>query len=187
MVDTVYLDEALAPNAATPTDPGSDILLLAGLGGATSGNGGGATLKGGASPTDGAGGDALVQGGQSQTLGSGGAADVRGGGAYEGNGGGVNLSGGSATNGNGGGVSIAGGAGADGGSIFLTAGDSNASPNGNGGDITLSLGSPQGSGAPGHFMLALEEFADDAAAATGGIPISGWYRTASGVVHERIA
>ena len=70
----------------------------------------------------------------------------------------------------------------NGGAVLLQAG--NAVGASNAGSITLVPGS--GSGADGHLVCQLPSYADDAAAAAGGVPINGLYRTSS-TVKVRIA
>jgi hypothetical protein len=70
----------------------------------------------------------------------------------------------------------------EGGNIELNAGDG-VSGNNSGGNIRFSVGAKAGSGTLGHMIVmgGLESFADDAAAAAGGVPVNGLYRTASAV------
>ncbi len=68
-----------------------------------------------------------------------------------------------------------------GGSVDILGGSA-AVGDADGGDIVMTPGSAHGSGVAGHIrIVALEEFTDDAAAATGGVPVNGLYRTASAV------
>lgn len=203
MTATVYLNEANAPDAVGPTDNGTDVLITAGNGGATSGNGGNitiqsghnigvgdsglATLRGGVSPS-GEGGAARVYGGDGSTgggaarlvagvaidSGTGGAAVVEGGYSLAGNGGAAQVTGGGTDSGNGGG-------------LLLLGGDSFGG-DGNGGNITLTPGNKNGSGVVGHLVMTLAripDFADDSAAAAGNVPVGGVYRT-SGALKIRI-
>jgi hypothetical protein len=142
-----------APSTAVATDPGTEVNLSGQDGGATSGNGGAVRLVGGTA-VDGAGGTARL------AAGGGGGANM---------GGQVQITAGSSDGG-------------PGGSIELTSGSSSGG-DGNGGDILFSLGIKNGTGVDGHvvFTNVLESFADDAAAATAGIPVGGLYRTASAV------
>ncbi len=72
-----------------------------------------------------------------------------------------------------------------GGAVTITAGAGGAT-DANGGDITVTPGAAGGIGTAGHFKMILANFADDTAAAAGGVPVNGWYRTAS-VVKVRVA
>lgn len=172
----VALDALTAAAAVGAEDNGGALNLTAGAGGATSGNGGSVTVNAGdASAGDSAGGAIILNAGHGIGTGPSGELYFSAGNQNDaGDGGSVQLKSGS------GGGSGAG----NGGTLALVAGAGGATE-GNGGDITLTPGTAA-SGIGGHFILALEEFADDAAAATGGVPVSGWYRTAS-VVKVRVA
>lgn len=105
-------------------------------------------------------------------------------------GGAAALSGGNATGtGAGGAVTINAGTTADnnGASITITA-RPGVGTNRAGGNITLNTGAATGTGAPGTVIVGsngLQNFANDAAAATGGIPVGGLYRNGS-VVQIRV-
>lgn len=70
--------------------------------------------------------------------------------------------------------------GGHGGTVEINGGDAQAT-DGNGGSVSIYLGtSGGGSGVVGHLLITnLAAYADDAAAATGGVPVGGVYRTAS--------
>lgn len=147
---------------------GASASIHAGDGGSDSGNGGGASLGAGQGLGSAAsGGDVQLNGGDSAT-GDGGWVKIDGGGANTGEAGTVRIRAGNTSDtGNGGAVTLAAGNGGG------TSGD--------GGDVTLTPGSAT-SGVKGHIKAVnLEDFADDAAAATGGVPVNGLYRTGSAV------
>ncbi len=159
--------------ASYVTGNGGRALLQGGDGGSTSGDGGFVQLLAGAAVTDGSGGTIQVFAGNSKTTHNGGPVNITAGnagsGAGTGVGGNINL-----TAGNGGATSGAGG------EITVVAGDA-IGTNSNGGDVRLAAGAKTGSGTKGHIKMLLEDFADDTAAAAGGVPITGLYRTASAV------
>ncbi len=135
------------------------VVVIAGaasIAGAT-GNGGAASMAGGASgSTDGAGGAASVTGGVGTGTGAGGAASITGGEApATGNGGGVDITGGATTGGEtgiGGTVMIAGGANAN-------------TTNGDGGDVWMDGGAGKGTGVGGGVAIT---GGDSAGAGDGG-------------------
>lgn len=154
MVDTVYLNQGTAPDAPDANSDGVDVTLTGGTGGATIGSGGSMNLVGGTAPTDGSGGTASVFGGKNNGIGDGGPANLGGGK-------------GGTTSGNGGKVQLYGG---------------DADGDGNGGDVILSRGFGAGAGSDGHYKIVMiPEYADDAAASAGGIPVHGLYRTGSAI------
>ena len=69
-----------------------------------------------------------------------------------------------------------------GGGILIQAGDANVG-NANGGNVVINAGNKVGTGTAGHVLIqnGIGSFADDAAAATGGVPVGGLYRTASAI------
>lgn len=147
---------------------GGNVVVQGGTGTVIA-RGGNVTMLGGTPGPDGRGGNVTLStpnGGS--TSGDGGAITLLCGGSNLGDGGAINLLAGGSGSGNGAGIAITGG--------------SSFGGNGNGGDINVTPGSKDGSGTKGHFILALDNFADDAAAAAGGVPVNGWYRTASAVM-----
>src|SRR6185436_2329064 len=106
-------------------------------------------------------------------------------GGATGQGGSANITAGAggATSGNGGNVGIVTGTPTDGngGSVTLTT-RAGVSTNRSGGAFNIILGAATGTGAPGQINInSLLNFANDAAAATGGIAVGGLYRNASAV------
>lgn len=160
MVDTVTLEQASAPLE-------EDVNITAGD--SEIGNGKSVNIRSGAGASGGNGSGSINLLG---TL----CADEAGG-----QGGLINLAAGTSINDNGAEVFIhagdGGGDGNRGGHVLIEAGSGD-----DGGDIMLTPGITTDDGAAGHVkIVGLENFADDAAAATGGVPVSGLYRTASAV------
>lgn len=92
---------------------------------------------------------------------------------------GLNIEGGYSEDGNGGGVAVRGGAGNGGvgGDVIIQGGGGGV---GAGGSLVLKVGEGATNGFV-QFFTDLPSHADDAAAATGGVPVGGLYRTASAV------
>jgi hypothetical protein len=188
-VGTIGVPGTIAgPTAAT----GTNLIVRAGNG--TSGDGGDLSLEGGTSDDD-TGGNVELLGGISVTA-TGGTVVLQGGPSFIAQGGNVEVDGGAGSSGGqmimSGGASQ--GAGTSGGSATLRGGvPSNGTGGGvavtarngvgtnrNGGNITLTIGNQTGSGIKGHLLIVnLENFADDAAAATGNVPVNGVYRNGS--------
>lgn len=174
---------------ATTIGTGGRIFIAAGDGGSTSGDGG----------------RTQVQAGSANGGGVGGALNLFAGTGIDNNSGGVFMSSGDVFgNGDGGVIDIIAGVvhgDGTGGPVLLEGGRTNGSGTagsasllggaafgtGNGGNVNISGGVGGAGGIQGHILLdAIQNFADDAAAAAGGVPITGLYRTAS-VIKIRMA
>lgn len=205
MVDTVNLDEASAPDAATPTGAGTEVNLIAGNGGGTSGPGGAVNISGGSALGGSDAGGAVNITSGTASAGDGGDIEIGAGNSLEGgNGGDVNITAGNASDEEGSGVggdvtiagggasgedcaagfaSLQGGSSVDGpGGFAELGGGSSGALDGIPGDIYLTVGQ-NASGAFGQLVVirGLQAFADDAAAEAGGVPVGGLYRTASAI------
>ena len=163
------LDLLLPQITADEGTVGQDILLNSGTG--TAGRGGHFTVQGGFGTTGG--GNAWIVAGAGTVSGGGASAKLESGYGEFGHGGTCIINSGSSEFGNAGDVAV-------------TAGSSFAA-NGDGGDIILTPGDEAGAGVAGVVkILGLSDFADDAAAATGGVPVNGVYRNGS-VLMVRVA
>lgn len=170
---------------ANGSGAGGAASLAAGYASVT-GDGGRAAVFAGNADDDGAGGDALLYaGGGGGTTGNGGNVAIRSGDASgTGDSGTIDIIAGTASGGGDGGPVVFTGGTAqlgDGGSVTLDGGVSNGG-NGNGGDVNLNPGHKNGSGIAGHVKIdTLENFATDALALAGGVPVTGLYRTGNEV------
>ncbi len=141
---------ALIAGSADTSGVGGIVQLFAGTG--VAGAGGAVSIAGGDSFTSGNSGGVTIVAGIAHTAGNGGVALLGAGRANDGSGGDAQVSAGTSFGGN-----------------------------GNGGNTILTYGLKSGSGVDGAIKIdpTLKDFADDTAAAAGGIPITGLYRTAS--------
>jgi len=77
--------------------------------------------------------------------------------------------------------------GSAGGDVRIFGADAKGTGNNKGGDVTLAGGVPTGTGVTGKIIITgLTDAANDAAAATAGVPVNGLYRNGS-VMMVRIA
>lgn len=183
---------------------GGWMFLLGGSGTAGNNNGGFVSLQSGTGIGSGNGGDTTLSCGESGESGLGGNIVISSGAGVFPSGAGGNVTIASNTGPGGAGYILVLGAngpndivedgpGFDGSPVTITSGNGGHAfaangDGGDGGDITFTLGDKGfhagtgEDGLPGHFkIVGLESFADDAAAATGGVPVGGLYRTASAI------
>lgn len=153
--------------------------LIAGNGGNDGGNGGAVNVRGG-DGLMGTGGAVNVAAGHSG-VGDGAWSTIASGSASNGRGGELHLDGGNSQSGAGGPVIITAGSGTTrGGDLELRGGSATVGSNGDGADVLLLPGEGDGTGGKGYYAVdvsAVRDCADDAAAASAGVPVGRIYRT----------